>query len=335
MRISQDAFDSVVKENMDDFGMELDEALEDAIKTFQMQGVDLKGVITDGSGSASIASHPVVKAIKELQDATSSVETPTGRESCILPLESVSRALQELFKLCKDGESASVSLAGRYGGVEAVIFACKSPGRKGIEIKILALKVLNLLIGDAENRDKYRCVGGPEMVMSIIIDKDEDPHVKMHACTNVSSSAMGDELVKEKFMDSGITEVLAKLLKEHASDEGLVLAICHAFRSLVVADDDRVIASKAFINARTFAENGMVEAILGTCKVQRSSLAMAGLCMALTSLAVNEVICKSIAEQQGISFVLQVLDDSTKHKDKVVVKSACSLLSQVGCVGWK
>ena len=43
VQISQEAFDSLVKENMDDFDMPLEEALEDAINTFKLQGVDLRG----------------------------------------------------------------------------------------------------------------------------------------------------------------------------------------------------------------------------------------------------------------------------------------------------
>lgn len=41
--ISQEAFDEVVKENMDDLGMDPAEALEDAIQTLTLQGVDLSG----------------------------------------------------------------------------------------------------------------------------------------------------------------------------------------------------------------------------------------------------------------------------------------------------
>lgn len=41
--ISQQAFDSLVKENMEDLGMDPDEALEDAIQTLTLQGADLSG----------------------------------------------------------------------------------------------------------------------------------------------------------------------------------------------------------------------------------------------------------------------------------------------------
>lgn len=42
--ISQEAFDELVKENMDDLGMDPSEALQDAIETLTLQSVDLSGL---------------------------------------------------------------------------------------------------------------------------------------------------------------------------------------------------------------------------------------------------------------------------------------------------
>lgn len=41
--ISQEAFEGLVKENMEDLGMDPSEALEDAIQTLNLQGVNLSG----------------------------------------------------------------------------------------------------------------------------------------------------------------------------------------------------------------------------------------------------------------------------------------------------
>ena len=41
--ISQEAFDELVKENIEDLGLDPTEALEDAIQTLTLQGVDLSG----------------------------------------------------------------------------------------------------------------------------------------------------------------------------------------------------------------------------------------------------------------------------------------------------
>lgn len=50
MTISQESFDAAVKENMDDFDMDLEEAVQDAVQAFKIQGVDLSGTcIFEGS----------------------------------------------------------------------------------------------------------------------------------------------------------------------------------------------------------------------------------------------------------------------------------------------
>ena len=41
--ISQEAFDEMVKENIEDLGMDPTEALQDALETLTLQGVDLSG----------------------------------------------------------------------------------------------------------------------------------------------------------------------------------------------------------------------------------------------------------------------------------------------------
>lgn len=45
-QISQETFDAVVRENMEEFDMDLHEAVQDAIEQFKTQGVDMSNLIT-------------------------------------------------------------------------------------------------------------------------------------------------------------------------------------------------------------------------------------------------------------------------------------------------
>lgn len=45
-QISQETFDVVVRENMEEFEMDLNEAVQDAIDQFKTQGVDMSNLIT-------------------------------------------------------------------------------------------------------------------------------------------------------------------------------------------------------------------------------------------------------------------------------------------------
>ena len=102
------------------------------------------------------------------------------------------------------------------------------------------------MIVDPENRDKFRRNGGCEMLMLVLTDKENSVEVKTHACDVLTTASTEDELAKEQFMDCNVAAELPKLLKENAKIESMVVAICNAFRSLVTADDNRLVVSKVF-----------------------------------------------------------------------------------------
>ena len=102
------------------------------------------------------------------------------------------------------------------------------------------------VILDPQNRDKFRRNGGCEVLMTILTDKENSVGVKVHACDALAVASTEDELAKEQFMDCNVAAELPKLLKENAEIESMVISICNAFRSLVTADDNRLVVSKVF-----------------------------------------------------------------------------------------
>jgi hypothetical protein len=62
-KISQETFDEVVRENVEDFEMGDPEALADAIDQFNKQGVDLTAIDTSGG----VGREEIMDAIKELE----------------------------------------------------------------------------------------------------------------------------------------------------------------------------------------------------------------------------------------------------------------------------
>ena len=92
-RISQETFDDVVRENIEDFEMEKAEALAEAINQFKSQGVDLSVIdLTGGAGR------------EEMQEAKldverAQVEVPARRPS----LRHRRRTPRPLYILCIQG----------------------------------------------------------------------------------------------------------------------------------------------------------------------------------------------------------------------------------------
>lgn len=61
--ISQDTFDEAVKDNIETFGMDREEAIKDAIEQFQNAGADLSAVLLDGSDPND---HPVIASLNAI-----------------------------------------------------------------------------------------------------------------------------------------------------------------------------------------------------------------------------------------------------------------------------
>eukprot|EP00897_Mesotaenium_endlicherianum_P004422 jgi/Mesen1/4007/ME000211S03183 len=146
LRISQEAFDALVEENMEEFGMEQEEALEDAITAFTLQGADLTGIMTKAkpAGQAPGALHPVILATQRLLDILDSCQAavapgagPGAELRAALPGLCV--AAQELQLACcsggggleatgkaaDDAAEEGVQVAVRHGAVEAAVRTCQ------------------------------------------------------------------------------------------------------------------------------------------------------------------------------------------------------------------
>ncbi|CAI7795295.1 unnamed protein product [Closterium sp. NIES-54] len=67
--VTQEAFDALVREGMDEFDMAPHEAVDDAVRTLTMQGADLAGIVTAYSATGQRAQHPAAAAATQLTAA--------------------------------------------------------------------------------------------------------------------------------------------------------------------------------------------------------------------------------------------------------------------------
>lgn len=113
--ISQQAFDEMVKENIDDLGMDPTEALSDAIETLTLQGVDLSGIVTSTLPGEI---NPVIQSldrIKQLQSSDWTDKAVLDEARCLL---------DHLTELSRIEGSGNAAIATRNGGVELMCSVC-------------------------------------------------------------------------------------------------------------------------------------------------------------------------------------------------------------------
>nr|GEV33094.1 hypothetical protein [Tanacetum cinerariifolium] len=311
--ISQQAFDEMVEENINDLGMDPTEALSDAIETLTLQNVDLSGIITTTLPGQP---NPVIQSLDRIKDL---LKSSTDDELVV-------GLLDELVCLCDgDDGNGNVAVAGRNGVVELMCEVC---GRgEGVKVRVSALSALALFLCDIQSTEIFRQRGGPKMVVGILNDGIENVNVLNSGFAVVAAAATGNEVIKESFVELHIHELMVKVMRKHS--KGSIPSLYDAIRVLLAADDNRVVASQVFGYARKFAKIGIVDALVESLKDGLSSPSLVSATIALKAIAVNDDICRSVAENGGIDSLLVCIDDAGVQGNSSVAKACCTLLSKL------
>ncbi|KAH1242702.1 Armadillo repeat-containing protein 6 [Glycine soja] len=316
--ISQEAFEELVNENIDDLGMDPTEALQDAIQTLTLQGVDLSGIVTCVPGET----NPVIECLDRLRH----LETEPDQNL-------IAQAFNTLHELCANPNSDSnsnVAIATKNGAVELACSLCSkislAAGSHVVPL-VSALNALSSLLHDVQSTGAFHRCDGPRIVMAFLVDNKGNVELLSSGFRVVASAATGDEIVKEAFMELKVDELILEImsLHRHKGIQSLYDAVC----ALLMPDDDRVVASQVYGYARKFAKIGIAEALVDSLSAGVSSHDLISACITLRAVAVNDEICKSIAEKGGIDALLRCIDDSGEQGDKAVAKVCCSLLSKL------
>ncbi|WOL19981.1 armadillo repeat-containing protein 6 [Canna indica] len=325
--ISQEAFEALVAENIEDLGMEPDEALEDALQTLTLQGVDLSGIIKCIPGVSSTKDNPVIQTLDKLKGVVSSLGSSKWNTATKDPnSQELVKLIDTLYGLCSIEGSDNATITSRNGGVELLTSICSSLDVEFETPLTLSLKALSSILHDIQTRELFRQNGGPKIVADIL--KGSSNPVILDSCfAVVVAASTSDEILKELFIDLKIDEIVMKILKEHSKDN--LYNLYDAIRVLLTPDDNRVVASQVYGYARQFAKVGIADVLVKALCEGLSLSSLSSACIALKAVAVNDEICKSIAESGGIDATLQCLDESCDRNNKTIARTCCSLLSKL------
>ncbi|XP_044509099.1 armadillo repeat-containing protein 6 isoform X2 [Mangifera indica] len=321
--ISQEAFDEVVKENMEDLGMEPVEALEDAIQTLTLQGVDLSGIVKCVPGECSVKDNPVIQSLERLKQLNSKDRINSE------DLNEMGELFDKLIELCgcNNEVSGNVPIATRNGAVELVCAICSKIPAGSKRLLLSCLKMMALFIHDIQSSETFRVNGGPKMVVDILRNGSEDSEILNSCFAIVTASATGNEVVKESFMELKIDELVLEVLSRQRNDR--IQNLYYAMRVLLTADDDRVVASQVYGYARRFAKIGIAKALTVSLAEGLASPNVVATSSVMKAIAVNDEICTSIAECGGVDALLRCIDESGEQGNKAVARTSCSLLSKL------
>ncbi|KAI3889797.1 hypothetical protein MKX03_033835 [Papaver bracteatum] len=323
--ISQEAFEGLVKENMEDLGMDPDEALQDAIETLTLQGVDLSGIVTCVPGSMN--DNPVIQCLDRLRDIDLKMKYQEDDDLSKAGYDEMSEILVKLKDMCSTEGSGNATIAVKNGGLDLVVLICSKIQIRHEHCLVSALNALASLIYDPSCTEIFRRNGGVKVVMDILNDGCHNVNILNSGFSVVAAASTGNEVVKESFMELKIDEFLVKILSENS--KYCIPSSYDAIRILLTPDDGRVVASQVYGYARKFAEVGIAGVLVDSLHEGFSSPNLLSACIALKAVAVNDEICRSIADSGGINATFQCIEDSGEQNNKAVAKACCSLMSKL------
>ncbi|XP_071107843.1 armadillo repeat-containing protein 6-like [Haliotis cracherodii] len=315
-QITQETFDDVVKENMEDFDMAVEDAIEDAVQQFQTQGVSLDNIVKDGSlysgGGGVDVIHPVIKAVQDLSLISDDAEA-----------EQVTSMLSVVQSEC-DVDLSHRCLAGSNNAYPVLVKMCRKY-EDNPEILTTVLKAFcSLVNGQPDLLDEPGSVMFTEYLRKFKSNAD----LLELVIRAVRLMCIKHEGNRQNFVSKDIIVILSELLDESKKSPGVVKETCTLFRVLTNDDDVRVPFGKAHDHAKMIVTEGnALERILNICKeYENNSNIQSELFSTLARLAVRDEFCNEVNDLGGLKLILQAfeknLDEKNISKQALVVLKA-------------
>jgi len=292
--ISQETFDSVVKENMDDFGLEKEEAIKEAISQFESQGVNLANIITSNT---SHQDHLVVNALKKLSMNESENSEDEIIEACKSIGSECSKGLAEKMVATKEGAYDKL--------IEITINEDKSESARNEALAALAALL-------DTNPDPFDQRGFVAIMQGL-----SSPSMTSNALELALVVCVRHEHNRQNLMRNDILKHLDAVFDSHP------VRVARIWQALVQDDDVRVPYGKAHENARAIVEEHQgLQKLCGQLEVIQSPQELALLLSCLSSLTVRNEYCQLVSDiglQQVFHLLLQPEQNNNVLKEVLSV----------------
>ncbi|KAL9987375.1 hypothetical protein ACROYT_G001669 [Oculina patagonica] len=301
---------------MEEFEMDLHEAVQDAIDQFKTQGVDLSNLITsyvkDPDTGELKHSNPVKDALDKIRASLQDDETQSLLEGL------------RVFSLKCDKSESNRKFAASKDALILLFSSCNHcyllKDKNNLAASLDALSSFLHGQGDLADAKMIEFLSNclKELKEEILVEK---------IVKAIRVACIKSESNRQTFVANDVLPCLVATLKEFRQSAGIVKETCTALRVFTFDDDMSVAFGKAHEHAKLIvAENAfaVILEIMETCKdVEMAS----ELCVTLSRLAVRNEYCKDIVDLGGLKMVLNLLKDHTSNQN--IAKQVCTLLRAI------
>lgn len=312
--ITQETYDEVVKENIEEFEMSPEEAIKDAVAQFEAQNVDLSNIIKDlalESSGEHLVSSTVAK-LKEICDG-----------DCLL--DDLLTELDILKTECNKDIARRV-MAGKAGAYTLLIKLiaakenkfCQELNQKDTKLIIGSMDTLTALMDMQPDLLDQK---GVNLIKSIL-DNIENEEILIATLKWTTVCCVKHEMNRQKLFSKNIAENLKILLKVSGNDK-LLSETLQVIRKLTFDDDIRVEFGKAHDHAKELGAQ-MLEPLTNLLKENTKPPLVSELMLTIASLLVRHELCKMVSDC-GIDVMFTVLADN--YDNVGVVQQAAKLIT--------
>ncbi|CAF4942324.1 unnamed protein product [Pieris macdunnoughi] len=288
--ISQDTYDEVVRENIDEFDMSPEEAIKEAITQFEAQGVDLSNIIKDlslGSGD----NHLVSTTVEKLR------EISNGNEEELL------KELEVLTNECKKDLAHRVR-AGKDGAYNILLSILESSYSQ--DNQRLMTKVLYGLIALMDGQPDLLDSKGADL-MKRILNNTKNDDILLANLKWINVCCLKHEMNRQRIFALNIIDKLKSLLKVQGNTK-LLSETLQVIRRLTLDDDIRMAFGKAHEHARELGIY-LLETLTNLLAENTKPPLVSELMLTIATLLVRNELCAKVAES-GNNVLFTVLADN-------------------------
>ncbi|KAM6920069.1 armadillo repeat-containing protein 6 [Lycodopsis pacificus] len=304
-RITQETFDAAVKENMEEFEMDPDEALREALEQFESQGVNLRcivkavpGVLSDGEQT-----HEVLQALDSLR---------IGKDSA--GLKEVTADIKRFTKQCLLG-FAQRYLAAQKDAYPIIL----SYSKKSVEEQEAELTALSALAALTDGQPDLLDAEGKQFLLNVLKKYKADSSVVRAAICTVRHCCLKHEQNRQDLVKGGVVPLLTGVITQHSGSAELVKEASAALRVMCFDDDIRVPFGQAHEHAKIIVlEHNGLKVLIDAAKAHLDNTSvLSELCATLSRLAVRNEFCQDICDLGGLKLIMTLLADSYEKPELV------------------
>ncbi|CAB3225780.1 unnamed protein product [Arctia plantaginis] len=309
--ITQETYDEVVKENMEEFDMSPEEAVKEAVAQFEAQGVDLTNIIKDLALSSG-GNHLVSETVANLKNL------------CSFKKHHVNQVVKELDVLkaeCSKDIAYRIR-AGKDGAYKVLVDLLFSKqlllqlSDRDVKLIVAALDTLTALM---ELQPDLLDDRGVELIKNIL-DNVENDDILISTLQWTTACCIKHEMNRQKLFAKNIAENL-KLLLNVCGNEKLLSETLHVVRKMTLDDDVRMEFGKAHEHARELGAQ-MLDPLTNLLKEHTKPPLVSELMLTIATLLVRHELCKMVADS-GVGSIFTALADN--YDNVAVVQQANKL----------